>query len=637
MKLFEEMNIGKMTIKNRIVMAPMGTTSDGDGGYSVRTIRYFTERAKGGTGMIITGRNASTTRYEEYSCSLLDNHHHINRLSVLAEQVHQYGTKLCVQIGPGVGRMVFTDPFTPPYSASEVQSFWFPNLKCRQLGLDDIRFIVEKVGYSASLAQKADADAVEIHAYGGYLADQFMSKLWNTRTDEYGGDLMGRMKFILEIINSVRQFCGNNFPVIVKYTPLHDIPGGRELSEGIEMAKIFEDAGVDALHVDMGCYDTWYKAIPTVYQEEGCQIELAAEIKKHVSIPVLAQGKLFNPAFAERLLQENKTDFILLGHQMLADPHWANKVKMGHTYDIVPCIGCNECLLSGHKGKNYICAVNPLCHHEDDYPLHLATEKKSVLVIGGGPGGMEAAIAATERGFDVQLWERSSKLGGTLLAAGAPTFKKDVMRYVDYLVNKVHRFNVDIRLNKDSTVEEIISGCFDKVILATGSIPLMPPIPGIEKGNVKTSTDVLLGITEVIGSVVVIGGGLVGCEAALYCKQIADDVTIIEMLDDILVTADHCANNDQKLRAMIRQENIGVIAKARVVSIDAESITYEQGEKESVISCNTVVIAAGYKSNNELAQALKGKVKDISVIGDASKPGKIITAVHEGYHAIRMM
>lgn len=637
MKLFEEMNIGKMTVKNRIVMAPMGASADGDGGYSVRTIRFYTERAKGGTGMIITGMNACSEKYEDYFFHLLNSFHHISRLSVLAEQVHQYGTKLCVQMGPGLGRMAYMGPRKQPYSASESPSYWYPKLKCKQLSVDDIRFLVDKVGYSANLAQKADVDAVEIHAYGGYMIDQFMSSLWNTRTDEYGGDLFGRMKFVLEIIESIRRYCGKAFPVIVKYTVSHNIPGGRELAEGIEMARIFEEAGVDALHVDMGFYDKWYQVIPTVYQKEGYQIELAEEIKKHVNIPVLSHGKLFSPALAERVLQENKTDAIVLGHQMLSDPHWANKVKARHSYDIVPCIGCNECTLSGLLGKNFVCAVNPLCHHEDDYPLLPATEKKSVLVVGGGPGGMMAAITAAERGYNAQLWERNSKPGGMLLAGGNPVFKKEILNYVDYLVTRLHRLNVDIQLNKEATIEEIVSGCFDKVIIATGSKPLIPPIPGIENENVRTATEILLDVNKVGSKVVVIGGGLAGCEVALHCKQVADDVTIIEMLDDILVAADHCRNNDQKLRAMIGKEKIEIIAKAKVVSIEADKVTLVQDKKEVSIACDTTVIAAGYKPNDALAQALKGKVNDMSIIGDASNPRKIINAVHEGYHAIRMM
>jgi 2-enoate reductase len=637
MRMFEKMNIGTMTVKNRIVMAPMGTLSDGDGGFSERIIRYYVERAKGGVGMIITGFNQCTDKYEDYYCSLLDSHHHVGRLGILVEQVHRYGAKLCVQIGPGMGRLATVNRYTTAYSASETSSYWRPDVKCKSFNINDIKFIINKVGYSANLAKRAGADAVEIHAYGGYLLDQFMSKLWNHRTDEYGGDLQGRMKFLLEIIQTVRKFCGKDFPIIVKFTAQHNIPGGRDISEGIEIAKILEEAGVDALQVDKGFYDCWYEVIPTVYQEEGCKLDVVAEIKKHVNIPILAQGKLSSPFFIERILEEKKADFILLGRQLLADPHWVNKVKNGRTNDIVPCIGCSECLHSGLKGKYYTCSVNPLCQHEDDYRFSKSAEKKSVLVIGGGPGGMQAAITAAERGFNVQLWERNDRLGGLLLAAGVPTFKKDIVKYVNYLIGKLNRSQVDIKLNKEATPEEIIAGSFDSVIIATGATPRLPAISGIEKEKVKTAPDVLLGVSKVNGKVVIIGGGLVGCETALHCLKLAKQVTIVEALDDILTTSDQCRNNDQKLRAMLREAHINIITKARVTSIGDDNIICEQDGKEFSISCDTAVIATGYKPNNELAQALEEKGLNVSVIGDAVKPGKIFSAVHGGFSAISLM
>ena len=214
-------HIGKMELKNRIIMAPMGTTADGDGGYSARTIRYFTERAKGGTGLIITGRNASVLEFEGYSCSALSNYHHVNRLAALADNVHAYGCKICVQIGPGLGRIMYTSATTPPYSCSPIPAFWFPNLTCKELSIDDIHFITDKVGYSAKLAKDAGADAIEMHAYGSYLADQFMTEAFNHRTDQYGGSLENRVRFLGECIEAVQRYCGKDFPQIVKFTPVH--------------------------------------------------------------------------------------------------------------------------------------------------------------------------------------------------------------------------------------------------------------------------------------------------------------------------------------------------------------------------------------------------------------------------------
>ncbi|HEX3078098.1 MAG TPA: NAD(P)/FAD-dependent oxidoreductase [Lachnospiraceae bacterium] len=636
LKLFEKTQIGSMKLKNRIVMGPMGTTGESDGSYCSEGIRYFEERAKGGTGLIITGANVVTTKYEPRPCTELSNFHHVERLNMLVERCHHHGAKVCVQISPGLGRQQFTDPFTPPYSSGECSAFWFPNLVCKPFTKEAIKDLVEKVGYSASLAKMAGADAVELHAYGGYLLDQFHSKQWNTRTDEYGGELKNRMRFTLECIESIRKNVGPKFPILVKFTPVHRVEGGRELEEGLEMAKILEAANVDALHVDVGCYEAWHKAISTVYEKEEHQMDVVEAVKRIVNVPVLGQGKMFDPAKAENAVVTGKTDYIVLGHQMLADPAWANKVKAGDTMDIVPCIGCNECLLAGFSGKHYYCAVNPLCYAEDNYQLPAADgTKKSVLVIGGGPGGMSAAITAAKRGFDVELWEKSSRLGGNLWAAGLPTFKHDVLKLITYMERQVLKLGVNVKLNREATTKDVLAGNYDKVILAAGSAAVMPPIEGIE--NATPANDYLLGLKKPGKKVVVIGGGLVGCETAAYMKETAEEVTIIEMLEDILAISEHCLNNDQALRTIIKERNIGVVGNARVTKITSNGIQYTKDGQECSLSCDTVIIAAGYRPNNQLEQELEDKIEDLTVVGDAQAPRKILTAVHEGYHTIRVM
>ena len=635
--LFTKVKIGNFTIKNRIAMAPMGTTSDGDGGYSIRTIRYFEERAKGGTGMIITGMNAACTDFEKYTCSRLDDFHHVNRLTVLCERVHQYGTKLCVQLGPGGGRQAIADPFTPPHSASAIPAFWFPNLICKPFTVDEIHYLTDKVGYSASLAKNAGADAVEIHGYGSYLVDQFMGAKWNKRTDEYGGDLRGRMRFALEIIENIQKYCGKDFPIIMKYTPDHVIEDGRKLDEGIEMAKIFEESGVAALHVDRGCYEVWYEQIPTVYEKHGLQLDMAKAIKEAVNIPVIGQGKLNVPEIAEKAIADGYCDMIAIGHNLMADPFWPEKVRTGRLDDIVPCVGCNECLHSGRKGRNYVCAVNPTNHHEDDFPLIPAQEKKRVLVVGGGPGGMMGALTAARKGYDVELWEKDYTLGGLLNAAGAPSFKEDVAWYVRYAIKALDKAGVKVFLNKEATEENILKENFDLVLLATGSKPFIPPIKGVDQPHVVTANDILLKQAEAKGNTVVIGGGLVGCETALHIEDIktADSVTVIEMLDDILKVVDHCPNNDMSLRHLMKTSQIKVEASASVKEIGKDTLTYEKDGKSYTIPADTVVIASGFRAYDPLSEALEDKVES-TVVGDAVHPGKIIDATRDAYQWMRL-
>lgn len=635
-KLFDKTSIKGMKLKNRVFMSPMGTTGEADGAYNIDAINYFMERAKGGTGLIITGANVVSTKYEPRPCTELSDFHHVERLNMLIDRCHHYGAKVCVQLSPGLGRQQFTDPFTPPYSASDCNAFWFKDLKCKPFEKEDIKYLVSKVGYSAQLAYLAGADCVELHAYGGYLLDQFQSKQWNTRTDEYGGSLENRMRFTLECIAEIKKNIPADMPVLVKFTPVQRVEGFRDLEEGLQMAKIFEEAGVDALHVDTGCYEEWYQAITTVYSKPGHKLDAQKAIKEITSLPVLGDGKLFDPSLAEQVLEDGILDYVGMGHEMLADPYWAKKVKSGDVEDIRPCVGCNECLLAGFSGKHYYCAVNPTCYAEKEYALPATTDlKRNVLVIGGGPAGMEAAITARRRGFDVDLWEREDKLGGTLWPAGGPDFKEDVLKLITYQENQCKKLGVNIYLNKTATSENVKGGNYDKVILATGSTPAVPPIKGIE--HTTLVTDYLTHTATVGKNVVVIGGGLAGTEAACDIAPKAENVTILEMLPDILAVANHCLNNDQHLRRLVSDRGVEVIADAKVVEIAQDSVTYEKEGQTYTIPCDTVLNAAGFRPNNQLEDLLEAEYDDVAVIGDAVNPRKILTAIHEGYHAIRIM
>lgn len=636
MKLLQPGRIGTMTLRNRVFMAPMGTTSEPDGSHHDRSIRYYEERAIGGFGLIITGANQVTTEFEQKACNILGSERSRNQLSFLARRIHANGAKLCVQLTPGLGRMQL--PYAAgvaPFAASEVESFWFPGLMCKPFSVDQLQILVGKMAEGAAIAKAAGADSVEIHGYGGYLLDQFCSEMWNKRTDEYGGDLDGRMKFPLEIVAAVREVVGPAFPILYKFTPYHGVPGGREVEEGLEMAKKLEAAGVDALHVDMGCYEAWYKAIDTVYQPPATQAWLAEKVKQVVSVPVLTQGKLQDPDLAEQVLVDDQADFVGLAHGALTDPHWVNKVRRGEAYDIVPCIGCNECLFAGFSGAHYQCAVNPRCYAEDYFPVTKADEPKRVLVLGGGPGGMEAAITAAERGLDVELWEKTARLGGTLLAAGAPTFKKDVMDYAKYMINKTYRSDIKVSTMKNATAEEIIAGEWDKVILATGARHTMPPIKGIDSAKVVKANDVLTGQARFGSKVVVVGAGLVGCETAAHCAQTADEVTVIELLPERLMTVSHCRNNEQALADLLDvQSDIDFITNAKVVEFGEDELTYELDGEQKTLQADTYIIASGYTSNNEVYDQLVPYV-DVEIIGDAVEADSILTAVHQGFHIAR--
>ncbi len=636
--IFKEGQIGRLSLKNRIIMAPMGTKSDPDGGFCQRDMDYYIERAKGGVGMIITGRVASSVKYEMRSHHVLDNYHQVNRLGMLAEKIHIYGCKLCVQIGPGLGRMVHQDPFTPPYSASAIPSHYYPELICRPLNQDQIHELAQATGFSASLAKRAGADAVELHAYGGYLLDQFMTSYYNKRTDEYGQSLENRMRFTMECITQIQKQCGTDFPLIIKFTADQNFPSGRKLTEGIEIAKMLEAAGVHALHVDKGCYECWYTQIPTVYGKPALQLSDASAVKQAVNIPVIGHGKLHDPDLVDGILTSGQLDFVAMGHQMIADPLWIKKVQHNESITIRPCIGCNECLYASHQGKDHSCAVNPQALRESDYPLLPAKQRKRVLVIGGGPGGMEAALTAAKRGHYVELWEKEDVLGGNLRSAGAPSFKNDVLKYMNVQIKLLEQYGVVTRLSTLATASNIANSKFDHVILAAGSNPLIPPVPG---NHLPITTDAIriLKKQDMPGKqTIIIGGGLVGCETALYVRELGSQVTIIEMMDDILFTARHCQNNDAELRAMIRASDIHIITSAKVQGITDHSVIILQADGTTKeIPCDKVIFGAGFRTDHTLEKQLQETVNNLTVIGDAVAPRKIYDAVHEGFHAARLI
>ena len=627
--LFDKTYIGKMKLKNRIFMSPMGTTGEADGAYCNEGIDYFEERAKGGAGLIITGANVVSTKYEPRPCTELSDFHHVERLNMLIERCHAYGAKVCVQLSPGLGRQQFTDPFTPPYSAGSVGAFWFPNLICKPFSKEDIHYLVEKVGYSASLAVNAGADCVELHAYGGYLLDQFHSVQWNNRTDEYGGSLENRMRFTLECIEAIKKNVPDTMPVLVKFTPHQRVEGFRTIDEGIEMAKILEKAGVDALHVDTGCYEEWFQAITTVYSKEGYKLDVQKAIKDIVSVPVLGDGNLKDPEVAKKAVEDGILDYVGLAHQMLADPYWPKKVKAHHEEDIAPCVGCNECLLAGFSGKHYYCAVNPLCYAEKAYALPLPNgQKRKVLVIGGGPAGMEAAYVAKKRGHDVVLCEKTDRLGGQLLIACVPIGKQEITKVVKYMKNQLE--GVDIRYNTTVTKEMIETEFKDYEIITTvGATPKEIEAYKVFK-QTMTADDILSGKKFPGRKIVIIGGGSVGCETADYLAPLINDlfstnrdITLIEMTNG-LMTGESGATKSLLTRRMM-EKGVKIELNSKITYVDETTIKYEKNNQEYVLNdVDTLVFAVGY-------QPISSPIENAHLIGDCQKVGTLKDAITQAY------
>ena len=643
MELLEPGRMGNVEIKNRVVMTPMGVFGlpEPDGALNSRGIEFYTERARGGTGLIMPAATLVTGAFENTVCALyaLDSMDKAVGWSRLAEEVHHYGAKLGVQLSAGLGRVsvnFYGAPDYVPVSASAVPAFWMPQVTCRPLTTEDIEYLIKAFGRAARFAAGAGVDVIEIHGYGGYLLDQFMSSLWNQRADRYGGGLDGRMRFPLEVVEEVRSACGD-LPIVFKFTPVHYMEGGRVLAEGLKVARRLEEAGVDALHVDAGCYESWYRAISPVYSPQACQAELAGEVQKAVGIPVIAGGKLGDPQVAEAVLAAGKAEFIGLGRSLLADPEWANKVCQGRPEDIVPCIGCSEgCLARGFGGKYASCAVNPACAMEERYRLGPAARHRSVLVVGGGPGGMEAAITAARMGHAVTLWEKGSRLGGQLVPASAPGFKRDVGRLLEYLTGQVEKLGVDVHLSREATVEDVLEAGADAVIIATGGEPVLPNIEGIAGDNVMQAVDVLTGDTPAGDRVVVAGGGVVGCEVALFLSEKGRDVTIIDARE-ILAAEPVFMLNRANLVDLLEESGVTLLARTELLEVDGRGARVEFGGDERYIDCDSVVLAMGLEPSRALADQLEGGIPGVFVVGDAVRPGKVLDAVWEGFHAARII
>lgn len=655
LKLFESGKIGNLSLKNRIVMDALNiqlSTPVDDAALTQRAIDFYVARAKGGAGLIKTTFMRPNRRLEfSIGEPVVNSERCVSWLNDLAEAVHDYGAKVCVQMSPGLGRIPTPRPWLPNgglVGPSPLPSFRDPNgqlpplgpgryparsekyVLTRELTTEEVEELVRDFEFSARIISMADIDCIEIHSHQGYLLDEFLAALWNRRTDKYGGDLNGRLRLALELVEAVKRGAGPDFPVLFKYPLTHYLEGGRDIQEGLEIAKRLETAGVDGLSINGGCYETYNRAQPSTTQPRGCWVELAEMTKKVVKIPVIAAGKLGYPDLAERVLQEGKADFIALGRYLLADPEWANKVKEGRPEDIIPCVGCHEgCIARVRKFQRIGCAVNPATAVEKELAIHPAGKKKSVLVIGGGPAGMEAARVSALRGHKVFLWERQDMLGGNLIPAAIPDFKDDYKLLIKYLSTQIKKLGVTIELRKMATPELIQKFSPDVLFIATGAQHVIPDIEGIEtwraKGRVVTAVDALLSIREIGRSVVVAGAGLIGCETALYLakkgkraviaggRRLAHDMVWGNALDLIKLLDDH---------------NVKIFNNNRVVKITETGVD----SAHQHFDADTIVLAVGMKSNNEIPlESLADKIPEVYTIGDCVRPRHVMSAIWEGY------
>ena len=634
-KIFEPTSIGRMRLKNRIVMPPTGTNYAEEGGViSQRTLDYYGARARGGVGLIIVeGSSPNPQRTVYYQASLgYDNL--IPRWQKVTDAAHKCNAKVAIQIMHSTmenwdGKVVQVGP-SPVIVPARVMgiSAGPPHELTEQE-------ITERIGWFASAARRAREagfDGAEIHGAHQYLVAAFLSSATNRRRDKYGGSVENKARFLVEIIQAIKEEAGQDFPVWVRINAREwGVEDGITIEETKQVVPLVVEGGAQAIHVSGYGAGSYITTAP-IADTPGLLVPLAEQVKRLTNVPVIAVGRL-DLELGEKILEEGKADLVAIGRRLMADPDLPNKTAEGRLAEITPCIGCMECierLAFDERGKGVSCLVNPALGRESEYQIETVRKAKNVVLVGGGPSGMQAAIVAAQRGHRVTLFEKEAKLGGQLNIAALPPFKGDIFPWIDYLVGQIEKAGVGVKLNTDATADAVIVENPDAVVIATGGIPAMPDIPGIDRSQVVTAQAVLSGKAKAGQNVVIIGGGMVGCETGHYLVEQGKTMTIVEILKRM--ANDMFPMTRRRLMDGLRSKKVTLLAGATCEEIKEGivQVTTAEGKKET-IPADTVIIAVGYKANDRLFKALEGKITEIYCIGNSSEPRRILEATTEGY------
>ena len=636
-KILESITINGMTLRNRMIVSAMVTGyANPDGSASEKYIAYHEAKARGGWGLIITEdyiinpkAGASAPLPALYDDSQIESHRE------LTERVHAAGGAIAAQLYHAGRETSSAVTGEQPVAPSAIIDPTMPE-QPRALTTEEIENLEDQFAAAALRAKKAGFDAIEIHGAHGYLVNQFVSPFSNKRTDSYGGSLRNRARFALNIVAKTRALVGPDYPIIYRMSVQEYVEGGLALEEAKAFAQMLEEAGVDMIHCSQGIYGSIAAVVPPFGVTRGAFVENAAAIKSVVNIPVSAVGRINDPDLAEAILASGKADLVTMARASLADPELPNKVLEERYDDISRCIGCLQgCLANSNAGTGKVrCLVNPMTGMEDEYSYAPAETKKNVWIAGGGVAGCEAAIVAAKRGHDVTLFEKSDHLGGQWCAAAVPMDKTEFSTLVVWQENQLRALGVDVHLNTALDAAAITVGKPDALIVATGSLPVVPrSIVGIDGENVVLAQDVLLGKVETGHRVVVIGGGLVGAETADFLAHHGKEVSIIEMMDEIM------RDGEPTPRAMLidrlAKNGVNIYTETQVIAIESDAVVAERGgESVRLEGINTVIIAIGVRANKTLEESLVDKFSgELFVVGDAKKAKNGYLGIQEGFEA----
>jgi 2,4-dienoyl-CoA reductase-like NADH-dependent reductase (Old Yellow Enzyme family)/thioredoxin reductase len=626
--LMQQFSLKNLHLRNRIVMAPMlSRLCNPDGIVSQQLIDFYVERAKGGVGLIIMEYSYIDKKESKASQGQLGVYDDqlIAGLGDLAEAIKECGAKAILQICHA-GRSTSKKTMgLQPIGPSPMPSY--TGEMAREMNLEEIEATIQAFADAARRAKTAGFDGVELHGAHGYLLAQFLSPYTNRRADIYGRD---RGLLALQTLDRVRCQVGSDYVVGYRISADEFIEGGITPREAGEFAKRLEEKGIDYIHVSGGIAETGQHIVIPVYLPKGHLLHLAEGIKKSLKIPVIAVGAIHDPFLAEEALQKNKADLIAMARALLADPEIPNKIKVGQPEEIRPCLRCNEgCRSRMVEGKTQRCAINAEAGRERLMKIRMADKARHVCVVGGGPAGLEAARVLALRGHRVTLLERERELGGLLRYASIPYFKGELRKFLQYLVNQVKKSKIEILLGHRATLESVKELRPDAVVIATGSTPHRPQIPGIQKSFVSGALDLLSGNTKTGENVLIVGGAAMGSEIAAHLAKQNKKITIIEMLGELALDLE--PRSRFALLSLLKQGGVDILTGWKLEAIgDGEISLIDRNWNKKVIKGDSLILALGLSANQELSQTFKDNFDKVYTIGDCVEPRKIYQAIHEG-------
>ena len=636
-RLFSSITIRRHEIPNRVVLAPMGTKfNNHDGSVSERYVNYMRARAQGGAGLLITENTHLRHEYTQTSSMGAYHDRLICGMSRLSHAVHPFGSKIILQIsihgGTAQERVIGTRPVAP----SAIESPLYPQIP-RELSIEEIEDLIDAYVQGAWRGWQAGFDGVEVHAAHGYLLTQFVSPHTNHRTDAYGGNFENRMRAPSEIANRIRKVCGEEFIIGFKYNGNENITNGVDPSMACRIGRHMEEVGIDYLHVaSLGGPipfggEPIYPSVPSLYTlERNPLIELAEKVKAEVAVPVIAAGGFNRPEDAEAALERKSADLVAVGRAFLADSNWGYKARHAHPENIRPCIKCNQCHLYMIKGHLTRCAINPSLGELDERRVGKTDRQQRIAVVGSGPGGLEAAITAAERGHEVTLYEKEPEIGGNLRIGSLPFFKHDLRRYFDYLRRRLEESHVVVELNRDVTIEYLEDFALDVIIVASGAKMVPLNLPGGDQAIMVV--DALSDQKSLGERVILLGAGFVGCEVGWHLAQKGHRVQLIDILPkEKLLEHEHSLNRTTLLH-QLRQAGVPIECNATPIEISDQGviISYPDGGRKQ-FAADSIVSCFGFIPHRELYEKLKSHEEnrwDVHAIGDCVK-------IENFYHAIQ--